>query len=165
MDGCPCCSGKNYQECCGPFIEGSMAPVTPEELMRSRYTAYATDNVSYISKTVKGFAAESYDEQKTAEWARNAEWLGLEIIKADPVSDQDESGFVEFIAKYRLEGQDHDHHEISEFHKIDGMWYFVKWSSPEQVSYVRPFPKTGRNEPCICGSGKKYKKCCGLPEL
>jgi len=27
--------------------------------------------------------------------------------------------------------------------------------------YRRPTPKVGRNEPCPCGSGKKYKKCCG----
>ncbi len=27
--------------------------------------------------------------------------------------------------------------------------------------YVRSGPKTGRNDPCPCGSGKKYKKCCG----
>ncbi|WP_174800289.1 SEC-C metal-binding domain-containing protein, partial [Methylosinus sporium] len=24
------------------------------------------------------------------------------------------------------------------------------------------FGKVGRNDPCPCGSGKKYKKCCGL---
>jgi len=27
--------------------------------------------------------------------------------------------------------------------------------------YRRPEPKVGRNDPCPCGSGKKYKKCCG----
>ncbi len=27
--------------------------------------------------------------------------------------------------------------------------------------YVRDQPKVGRNEPCVCGSGKKFKKCCG----
>lgn len=27
---------------------------------------------------------------------------------------------------------------------------------------VRTEPKIGRNEPCPCGSGKKYKKCCAL---
>ncbi len=27
--------------------------------------------------------------------------------------------------------------------------------------YVREQPKVGRNEPCVCGSGKKFKKCCG----
>jgi len=32
-------------------------------------------------------------------------------------------------------------------------------------TYVRPEPKVGRNEPCPCGSGKKFKKCCGSPEL
>ncbi len=29
-----------------------------------------------------------------------------------------------------------------------------------QEPYVRPEPKVGRNDPCPCGSGKKYKKCC-----
>jgi len=29
--------------------------------------------------------------------------------------------------------------------------------------YTRPGPKVGRNDPCPCGSGKKYKKCCGRP--
>jgi len=28
-------------------------------------------------------------------------------------------------------------------------------------TYVRETPKVGRNDPCPCGSGKKYKKCCG----
>ena len=27
----------------------------------------------------------------------------------------------------------------------------------------RETPKVGRNDPCPCGSGKKYKKCCGRP--
>lgn len=29
------------------------------------------------------------------------------------------------------------------------------------MPYVRESPKIGRNEPCSCGSGKKFKKCCG----
>ena len=45
---------------------------------------------------------------------------------------------------------------------------------PEDVSDIdralaaaqpaRAAPKTGRNELCPCGSGKKYKKCCGVPQ-
>jgi len=31
------------------------------------------------------------------------------------------------------------------------------------LPYLRPAPKVGRNDPCPCGSGKKYKKCC-LPK-
>jgi hypothetical protein len=34
--------------------------------------------------------------------------------------------------------------------------------APDAGPFVRPGTKTGRNEPCPCGSGKKYKKCCGL---
>lgn len=32
----------------------------------------------------------------------------------------------------------------------------------EEAGLVRPSRKVGRNEPCPCGSGKKYKRCCGL---
>ncbi|MHB8261559.1 MAG: DUF1186 domain-containing protein [Bacteroidia bacterium] len=28
-------------------------------------------------------------------------------------------------------------------------------------TFIRTEPKIGRNDPCVCGSGKKYKKCCG----
>ncbi|MBL8919800.1 MAG: preprotein translocase subunit SecA [Myxococcaceae bacterium] len=35
---------------------------------------------------------------------------------------------------------------------------------PEQKTVVREGPKTGRNDPCPCGSGKKYKKCHGATE-
>jgi hypothetical protein len=33
--------------------------------------------------------------------------------------------------------------------------------SHQATTYVRESPKVGRNDPCPCGSGKKYKKCCG----
>ena len=31
---------------------------------------------------------------------------------------------------------------------------------PFRAPYIRPTPKVGRNEPCPCASGKKYKQCC-----
>jgi uncharacterized protein len=34
-----------------------------------------------------------------------------------------------------------------------------------QSTYRRSAPKVGRNDPCPCGSGKKYKQCCGRPTL
>jgi len=36
----------------------------------------------------------------------------------------------------------------------------VSWT-PLPSPVRSPAPKTGRNDPCPCGSGKKYKKCCG----
>lgn len=37
----------------------------------------------------------------------------------------------------------------------------VQWDSQESGTYMRQGRKIGRNEPCPCGSGKKYKNCCG----
>lgn len=37
----------------------------------------------------------------------------------------------------------------------------VHWDSQEDGQYVRQGKKVGRNDPCPCGSGKKYKNCCG----
>lgn len=34
------------------------------------------------------------------------------------------------------------------------------WLTGWVPQYKRDYPKTGRNEPCPCGSGNKYKKCC-----
>jgi preprotein translocase subunit SecA len=31
----------------------------------------------------------------------------------------------------------------------------------EKAKPVRSGPKVGRNDPCPCGSGKKFKQCCG----
>jgi SEC-C motif-containing protein len=79
---------------------------------------------------------------------------------------------VEFIAIYEVDGQTIDHHEVSQFKKNDeGHWVFVDGEShthkegenphqPKPQTVVRSTPKTGRNDPCPCGSGKKFKKCC-----
>jgi preprotein translocase subunit SecA len=34
-------------------------------------------------------------------------------------------------------------------------------SQAENATVRRTAPKVGRNDPCPCGSGKKYKQCCG----
>jgi len=40
--------------------------------------------------------------------------------------------------------------------------HFFKPVKIANTTFVHAGPKVGRNEPCPCGSGKKYKKCCGL---
>ena len=32
---------------------------------------------------------------------------------------------------------------------------------PTKTPIIRDTPKIGRNDPCICGNGRKFKKCCG----
>ena len=86
---------------------------------------------------------------------------GLEIIGTDRGGENDEEGYVEFVAHYAANGQSVEHHEHSYFKKLDGEWKFIDGEIESQEPYVREEPKIGRNDPCPCGSGKKYKYCCG----
>ena len=148
-DNCLCGSQKQYSNCCDVFIQGKQSAPTPLALMRSRYTAYVKQDIAYLKKTVKEKAALHFNESEAAEWAKLTQWLGLEIIRAD-------KEFVEFRASYLLHNKKHTIHELSEFRLIEGNWYYVNGKQAESAD-----KKTGRNDACPCGSGQKYKKCCG----
>lgn len=147
------------------YLSGEKLPPTAEELMRSRYAAFVKADVAYIKKTLAPESREDFDENGVREWATKSKWLGLEIRRTEKGQPEDTTGIVEFVARYSVAGQTFDHHEISEFRKDpSGQWYFVdgKIVEPgERKTVVREEPKIGRNDPCTCGSGKKYKKCCG----
>lgn len=155
---CPC-GGKSYEECCAPYITGKAKPEVAEALMRARYTAYATGNIEYIKETTIPEEQEEFDLATAQAWSRESEWLGFELIKSEGgAADQDEAK-IEFVASYKVKGKRENHHEISTFKKIDGEWFFADGEIIVQV--VNRQPKVGRNDPCTCGSGKKFKKCCG----
>ena len=161
MSACPCQSGKEYDDCCGPIISGTRAAPTAEALMRSRYSAYATGKIDYLSESLHPDSHDDYDPQAVAQWANNAEWLKLEIVKTSGGGELDNKGTVEFIATYREKGVTHAHHELAEFDRLDGKWYFTDGKLVTPGTVRNEGPKVGRNDPCPCGSGKKYKKCCG----
>lgn len=156
---CPCGSLKLITECCLPYIDQIKIPETPELLMRSRYTAYTLARIDYIEATMKGEVLNSFNAQKAMTWAKESQWNGLEIIKSS--INPDNTGMVEFKAHYQVQQTPYCLYEVGEFQKVDGKWYYVKGSYPSAPPVVRVQPKIGRNEPCPCGSQKKYKKCCG----
>lgn len=127
--------------------------------MRSRYSAFTVADVEYIEKTTDPSARSTFDRAGTTEWAKRSEWLGLQIVSTSGGTEADSKGEVEFIANYRIDDQDQAHHERAEFKKRDGQWFFVDGKLVRQP--VRVEQKAGRNDPCPCGSGKKFKKCCG----
>lgn len=127
--------------------------------MRSRYTAFSLADVDYIEKTTDPSSRSSFDRDGTTQWAKGSEWLGLEIVSATDGGEKDAKGEVEFIARYKFNDLEQKHHERSEFKKRDGQWFFVDGRLVQEP--VRVGEKIGRNDPCKCGSGKKYKKCCG----
>ena len=162
MESCPCCSGKAYSECCEPFIRNQKQALTTEELMRSRYSAYAKCEVEHIVATTHPDQMEYSDERSIRSWSKNSTWEGLEIVSAKAGGPDDQEGEVEFIAHYSAKnGMKKVHHELALFKKVDGAWRFFDGKPVPQKTFVREDAKIGRNEPCPCGSGKKYKLCCG----
>lgn len=160
MSLCPCGSRQDYDVCCQPFHNGEAAP-TAESLMRSRYAAFEKGQTDYLAKTLTPKSLEDFDQEETAKWAASATWKKLDIVNTSAGQEADEKGTVEFKAYFKLDGQQQIHHEISNFIKTDGRWYYVDGEiNPKQEQRIN-VNKVGRNEPCPCGSGKKYKKCCG----
>jgi SEC-C motif-containing protein len=159
MNSCPCGSGAAYSDCCEPVILGTKTAETAEQLMRARYTAYAMEQMDFLFESTHPDHREGYDHEGAKRWARNSEWLELEIIGTSKGGRDDREGEVEFVARYREKDVRREYHECGHFKQENGRWYFT------EGSMVKPKPisssKVGRNEPCPCGSGLKYKKCCG----
>jgi SEC-C motif domain protein len=160
MAPCPCGSEKDYSTCCEPIITESQAAETAETLMRARYSAYVKEAVKFILDTTHPSHRDQYTEGGIRRWARNSEWRGLTIIDTEKGTIDDDTGTVEFIAEYIEKGRRNRHHEIAQFRREDGAWYFYDGQAPTPQTVVRSGPKVGRNDPCPCGSGRKYKKCC-----
>lgn len=160
MSNCPCGSKRAYSECCENLHKGENA-TTAEALMRARYSAFEKNEINYLSKTHKP-GTEDFDEDEARAWATNSTWKGLEIVSTKNGLESDSEGIVEFKALYTdAEGKDIIHHEISNFIKIENQWFYSEGQIVGAGPLVRATPKVGRNEPCPCGSGKKFKKCCG----
>ena len=159
MSNCYCGSSAPYSACCEPVISGVQPAESAEQLMRARYSAYVGAQMDFIFETTHPDHREGYDHAGTKEWAENSEWLGLEIIDTRLGQQKDATGEVEFIARFREKDALREHHENAQFKKMDERWYFTDgvMVKTKPISVV----KIGRNDPCSCGSGQKYKKCCG----
>lgn len=161
MDRCPCASGKDYADCCQPYLEGGLAAPTAEALMRSRYSAFAKVKIDYLQETLAPKSRKGFDAASIEQWAKAAEWTGLEVKETQGGGENDTTGMVHFVAKYAIQDQEQDFEETAHFVKQDGKWLYVDGEVKGHTPYRREAPKVGRNEPCPCQSGKKFKKCCG----
>lgn len=132
---------------------------TAEELMRARYHAYEICDMDFIKESHDPDNCENIDWAECEKWAKESEWLGLEIISTSKGGENDKEGIVEFKATYIENGKTTVHHERSYFVKKHGVWYYQKWLPIVNTRVSEN--KIGRNDPCPCGSGKKYKKYCG----
>jgi SEC-C motif domain protein len=164
-DLCSCGTQKPYSQCCEPALKGLANPASAVDLMRSRYTAFVRHEIDYIMNSVSPNRRKDFDRKGIEDWSRNTEWAGLEIVSTDKGGPDDATGQVEFIAKFREAEEEKKHHELASFVKIKGLWYFDDGRTPPVKPVRLEGPKVGRNDPCSCGSGKKFKKCHGKSEV
>lgn len=168
---CPCGSAALFSDCCQPFIQSfnesikqnlihpKVSPQTAEQLMRSRFSAYATKNAAYIYTT---YADKSKTQQSLSDieqWANESYWLALEVHESNGDS-------VKFSAYYLVENTLCCLTEKSKFIIEQGLWRYLdgEINSHEELFQVK------RNDICPCNSyptafsvkkGKKFKHCCG----
>ena len=124
MKSCICGKSKPFAKCCGRFLSGKQNAKTPEQLMRSRFSAYALGGYgeylmsTWLPATAKGLTVPELSE-KTVDWQR------LTVISS---SQQGNNGVVEFKAWfYQKPSSDEMEamHEVSEFVRIQSRWFYV----------------------------------------
>jgi SEC-C motif domain protein len=161
MAACACGSGNQYKECCEKYITGQENAPTAESLMRSRYTAFTNGSIDYLFDTHHESTQDTLDRTEVEAWSKDSEWESLTIKNVEKGQTADTNGSVEFIAEFKIDSVLQKHHEKASFKKEDdGKWYFQDGKVQNQP-FTRVGEKVGRNDPCVCGSGKKFKKCCG----
>jgi len=116
---CPCCSGKLYEECCELFHSKKEFPKTAEELMRSRYAAFAIPNGDYLWETTLPNKRKFHHKTELENWGKENTWTKLEIIQS---SEKEVEFKAYFTDKF---GKENIHHERSTFKKVDKKWYYV----------------------------------------
>ncbi len=117
---CYCCSGRLFTACCAPYIEGKEAAPTAETLMRSRYTAYATNQPDYLIATTAPATRKFHNKADISAWAQSNTWMKLEIL----FSSED---VLEFKAYYidKRSQKAQVHHERSKFVRVEGKWFYL----------------------------------------
>lgn len=152
---CPCGSQQPYAACCGPYHRGERSAPTAAALMRSRFCAFALGLSDYLLTTWDASTRPtSLDLSKDA-----TTWEKLIIIATQQGDIDDATGTVEFQAYYSLEGKAFYLWENSRFVKQGDHWQYVDGQIKAHAPIARA--TQGRNEACACGSGKKFKRCCG----
>jgi SEC-C motif-containing protein len=158
---CPCESTLPFSECCGPLLAGEQTAATAEALMRSRYTAYTRAALSYLLETW-----HSSSRPEAIDVDAIPHWCGLKIIATEQGQSDDNQGKVEFAATALANDRLVVLRERSRFVREAGRWWyldgeFLREEQPATAAVPAATTKVGRNDPCPCGSGRKFKKCCG----
>ena len=177
---CPCGSTEPYNTCCLAIINGEKAPNSPEQLMRTRYSAYAMKNAQYIYDTYAQSSQRSQSINEISSWINSCQWLKLTIHHSScfdslikTTQHNNVLPTVEFTALYLSDNKIYQMTEKSRFiqeisvkpvsDQNKKQWLYLDGKDIEHkaIAIIK------RNDPCPCAINKnrevkkKYKKCCG----
>ena len=155
---CPCGSDKSFGNCCDPILTGQRPAGTAEELMRARFTAHVVQDFVFLHRTYRPTAQQPFVDEPVAP---TMQWTRLVVHRHEPGRSAD-TAYVDFSAYGTEAGAEHVLHEKAEFIRQAGAWIYTRAVREGPAPYVATAPQPGRNDPCPCGSGKKYKHCCLL---
>ena len=120
----PCwCGNPDLASCCQPILADTQPALTAEALMRSRYSAYVTGNTDYLLHSWHPAHRPTTVEHNPAQ-----RWLGLKIKNTQDGGISDETGVVEFVARFKIDGRGHRLHERSRFTRLRGRWVYLDGS-------------------------------------
>lgn len=110
----------SFEKCCGQYLDhfDTRPAPDPESLMRSRYSAFVLERERYLLDTWSPATRPS-----SIDFESQTKWLGLEI-KSKRMVDLNH-GYVEFVARYRLNGKATRLHENSFFMRDENRWLYV----------------------------------------
>ncbi|QBY03015.1 hypothetical protein E2K93_00900 [Thalassotalea sp. HSM 43] len=152
---CPCGSQQELDHCCQAIITGAKQANTAEQLMRSRFTAYALGDSKYVANTYAAAKQAENSEADIKAWMDETVWLSLNVEQTDYTDNT--YHYVQFVVRYLHGEQLCEMRENSRFLQENGSWRYLDGDiiNHDVVKTI------GRNEPCPCLSGKKFKRCHG----
>ena len=122
---CPCTSKQPYDRCCGPFHAGTARPATAEQLMRSRFSAYALAKVDYLIATRSEAKRALENRDELAQYCKSVSCVGLKIVHKEKGGPADDAGIVTFQASLQANGRRSLHIETRSFARESGRWVYV----------------------------------------
>jgi hypothetical protein len=135
-----------------------LCPATPETLELIRQCVLRGEYVRMIDRIDQRLAVVAhivgYDFPEKEEWLEDAERQEQRMAKG---LRHDNDFFTRKMWLHWMDGGD-------PFAEVREQWQDDSIEDDEPTeTFVRDEPRIGRNDPCPCGSGKKYKKCCLQP--
>lgn len=123
---CYCGNKKQYKNCCKPIHDAHKNALTAEQLMRARFSAYATGLTDFIINTYHP-SCHAEDDRAGIEQAMHNQWTKLVVLRHEPGETE---SFVEYKAYFVEDGQSYRLEERSRFVKENGLWYYIDGEFP-----------------------------------